>query len=59
LKDGRRGTWTEEEVLKLEKAVEMHGEKNWAAVAELVPGRTKSNVLADGVTSIDLAIGHK
>jgi hypothetical protein len=39
---GRTGTWTEEEVIKLQVAVKMHGGKNWDAIATLVPGRTRS-----------------
>jgi hypothetical protein len=37
---GRRGKWTEDDVIKLKAAVQTHG-KDWAAIAELVPGRTK------------------
>jgi hypothetical protein len=39
---GRTGTWTEDEDIKLKDAVQMHGGKNWIAIAALVPGRTKS-----------------
>jgi hypothetical protein len=39
---GRTGEWTEDEDLKLKAAVQMHGGKNWVAIAALVPGRTKS-----------------
>jgi hypothetical protein len=37
-----RGTWTEDEDIKLKDAVQTHGGKNWVAIAALVPGRTKS-----------------
>jgi hypothetical protein len=39
---GRPGTWTEEEDLKLKNSVQMHGGKDWAAIAAMVPGRTKN-----------------
>jgi predicted PP-loop superfamily ATPase len=38
---GRAGAWTEDEDNKLKVAVQMHGGKDWAAIAALVPGRTK------------------
>jgi myb proto-oncogene protein len=38
---GRKGEWTEDEDTKLKDAVQRHGGKNWAAIAVLVPGRTK------------------
>jgi hypothetical protein len=41
LRARRTGQWTEDEDLKLKKSVQMHGDKDWAAVAELVPGRTQ------------------
>jgi hypothetical protein len=37
----RRGTWTTKEDAKLKDAVEKHNGKDWAAISELVPGRTK------------------
>jgi hypothetical protein len=39
---GRTGKWTEDEDLKLKNSVQTHGGTNWAAIAALVPGRTKS-----------------
>jgi hypothetical protein len=39
--NNRTGKWTESEVVKLKNAVKMHGGEEWAAIAELVPGRTK------------------
>jgi hypothetical protein len=38
---GRMGKWTEDEDLKLQGAVQVHGTKSWVVVAELVPDRTK------------------
>jgi antitoxin (DNA-binding transcriptional repressor) of toxin-antitoxin stability system len=40
--DGRTGTWVEDEDEKLKDAVQMHGGKNWGAIAALVPGRTRN-----------------
>jgi myb proto-oncogene protein len=40
--NGRAGIWTEDEDIKLRGAVQMHGGKNWGAIASLVPGRTRS-----------------
>jgi hypothetical protein len=58
----RAGRWTEEEVLKLKKAIEMHGDKDWGAIAALVPGRTKRQCSDKWYNaldpSIDLAIGN-
>jgi hypothetical protein len=38
---GRTGTWAEDEDIKLKNAVQTYGGNNWAAVAALIPGRTK------------------
>jgi alkylhydroperoxidase/carboxymuconolactone decarboxylase family protein YurZ len=38
---GRTGTWTADEAKKLKDAVLSHGSREWAAIAALVPGRTK------------------
>jgi hypothetical protein len=38
---GRKGKWTAVEDSKLKGAVQTHGDKDWGAVAALVPGRTK------------------
>jgi uncharacterized protein (DUF2237 family) len=38
---GRKNSWTEDEDIKLKKAVQLHGGKNWAAIAAIVPGRTQ------------------
>jgi hypothetical protein len=37
----RTGTWTPGEDTKLKDAVQIHGGKNWAAIAALIPGRTR------------------
>jgi hypothetical protein len=37
----RKGIWTEDEDIKLRYAIEMHGDKNWVAIAALVQSRTK------------------
>jgi hypothetical protein len=38
----RKGSWTEDEDIKLKNSVQIHGGKDWAAIAALVPGRTNS-----------------
>jgi hypothetical protein len=37
----RAGKWIADEDIKLKDAVQTHGGKDWAAIAALVPGRTK------------------
>jgi hypothetical protein len=37
--NGRTGSWTEDEDIKLKNAVHEHGSKDWAAIAALLPGR--------------------
>jgi hypothetical protein len=39
---GCKGTWEEDEDIKLEDAVQTQGDKDWAAIAALIPGRTRS-----------------
>jgi hypothetical protein len=39
---GRTGKWAEDEDNELKDAVQTHGDKNWDAIATLVPGRTHS-----------------
>jgi hypothetical protein len=39
---GRTGKWAEDENSKLKDAVQTHGDKDWAAIAALVPGRTRN-----------------
>jgi hypothetical protein len=41
LTTGSKGTWTEDEDLKLKGARQMHGGKNWNKIAAMVPGRTQ------------------
>jgi myb proto-oncogene protein len=41
----RTGAWSEDEDIKLKDAAQMHGGKNWVAIAELVPGRTQKQCL--------------
>jgi myb proto-oncogene protein len=38
---GGKGKWTAAEDSRLHNAVRTHGGKDWAAIAALVPGRTK------------------
>jgi hypothetical protein len=58
----RAGKWSEDEDKKLKDSVKTHRGKDWAAIAALVPGRTKkqcwkrwNSVLN---SSIDRAGGH-
>jgi hypothetical protein len=39
--NGRTGKWGEDEDLSLKNSVQIHGGKDWAAIATLVPGRTQ------------------
>jgi hypothetical protein len=39
---GRTGKWAEDEDIKLKDAVHTHGDKDWAAISALVPGRTRT-----------------
>jgi hypothetical protein len=61
--NGRKGKWTEDENIKLKDAVQTYGGKDWAAIAALVPGRTKiqcQNTWKDVLDpSIDRASGSK
>jgi hypothetical protein len=60
---GRTGTWTKEEDDKLKDAIQMHGGKDWDAIAALVPGRTRSQCSSRWhnawAPSIDRANGRK
>jgi myb proto-oncogene protein len=38
---GHKGKWTTVEDSKLKDAVQTRGDKDWAAISALVPGRTK------------------
>jgi hypothetical protein len=39
--EDRKRKWTEDEDTKLKDSIQMHGGETWAAIAALVPGRTK------------------
>jgi hypothetical protein len=54
--DRRTGTWTEDEDIKLKDAVHTHGGKNWAAIATLVSGRTKTQCLTRWHHALDPSI---
>jgi hypothetical protein len=54
---GRTGKWAEDEDSKLKDAVNMHGGKNWGAVAALIPGRTKIQCRQRWHDALDLSIG--
>jgi hypothetical protein len=43
--NGRAGIWTEDEDIKLKDAVQMHGGKNWGAIASLVRFRTRTQCM--------------
>jgi hypothetical protein len=40
--NGRTGKWAADEDSKLKDAVQTHGDKSWAEISALVPGRTRS-----------------
>jgi hypothetical protein len=44
----RTDKWAEDEDAKLRDAVETHGDKSWAAIATLVPGRGEGSLITDG-----------
>jgi hypothetical protein len=48
---GRTGQWTEDEKSKLKDAVQMHGGKDWFAVAALVWVEQRDSVMTDGMMS--------
>jgi hypothetical protein len=54
--NGRTGKWTEDEDSKLKDAVQTHGGKNGAAIAALVPGRTKKQCHKKWHTALDPSI---
>jgi hypothetical protein len=60
---GHPGKWSEDEDLKLRHAVQLHGSKDWDAIAVLVPGRTKVQCTTRWhvflKSSIDRASGRK
>jgi hypothetical protein len=52
----RMGKWAEEEDIKLKDAVQMHGGKNWGAIAALVPGRVEKQCHNRWQQVLDLSI---
>jgi hypothetical protein len=56
--NGRAGTWTEDEDIKLKDAVQTHGDKNWGAIAALVPGRAEKECWSRWNDALDLSIGR-
>jgi protein involved in temperature-dependent protein secretion len=56
--NGRTGKWTEDEDSKLEDAVQTHGDKEWVAVAVLVPGGTKSQCYIRWHNALNPSIGQ-
>jgi hypothetical protein len=59
---GRTGPWTEDEDSKLRHALQMHGGNDWALIAKLVRGRTKTQCKGRWHNylnpSIELTAGH-
>jgi hypothetical protein len=62
--NGCTGTWKEDEDIKLKDAVQKHGDKNWVAIATLVPSRTKMqcrsrwhNALVPGIDGVNGCTG--
>jgi hypothetical protein len=55
---GRTGTWEEDEDIKLKDAVQTQGDKDWAAISALVPGRTKRQCLSRWHGTLDPSIGR-
>jgi hypothetical protein len=53
----RRGKWTEQdEDIKLKDSVQTHGDNDWAAVAGLVPGRTRKQCYYRWKSTLDPSI---
>jgi hypothetical protein len=55
---GSKIKWTAVEDVKLKDAVQTHGGKDWAAISELVPGRTRSQCWSRWHNSLDPSIGR-
>jgi hypothetical protein len=55
---GRTGTWEEDEDSKLKDAVQSHGDKEWVAVAALIPGRTNTQCCHRWKNALDPSIGR-
>jgi myb proto-oncogene protein len=57
LTPGSKGTWTDDEDLKLQGgAVQIHGDKDWVANAALVPGRTNDQCFQRWRNNLDPSI---
>jgi hypothetical protein len=54
--NGRSARWTEDEDLKLKTSVEMHGGKDWAGIAVMVPCRTKQQCYSRWFQVLDPSI---
>jgi myb proto-oncogene protein len=50
---GHTGKWTEDEDQKLKYSVQMHGGKDWVAIATLVPGRAPSQCRSRWLAVLD------
>jgi hypothetical protein len=55
---GSKIKWTADENSILKDAVQMHGGKDWAAISELVPGRTRSQCWSRWHNSLDPSMGR-
>jgi hypothetical protein len=55
---GRKGKWEEDEDSKLKDAVQTHGNKDWAAISALVPGRTKRQCLSRWYHGLNPSVGR-
>jgi hypothetical protein len=56
--NGRTGKWAKDEDIVLKDAVQTHGGKNWAAIAELVSGRTTSQCSTRWMKALNPSIDH-
>jgi regulation of enolase protein 1 (concanavalin A-like superfamily) len=52
----RAGKWTADEDSKLKVGIQRHGDKDWVAIAALVPGRTRSQCLKRWREALDPSI---
>jgi hypothetical protein len=55
---GRKGKWTAAEDSQLKHAVQTQGDKDWAAISALVPGRTKGQCCNRWHNGLDPIIGR-
>jgi hypothetical protein len=55
----RRGKWTEDEDVKLKDSIQTHGDKDWVAIAALVPGRRKKQCYYRWKDTLDPSIDRK